>query len=157
MSYISIITLAEAKNYLRIDDDLTVDDVFIEAIIDSSLSYVERKVNHILFARSKSYIFDECGQKRVYDYPINSVTSPTSLNSDLKATYTLYERTNAEDTTLVLNVGYSSVSDVPNVFKTYALYLIDYYYYGKEGAEKESDVIPMWLENTVNQYKRFIF
>lgn len=156
MSYLTIIPLATAKNYLRIDEDLSDDDSFITAIIEASLSEVEQKTNHILFARSKSYVFDQCGEKRVYDYPINSVTSPTDVESEVKDTYTLYTAQQSTDTTLVLNVGYASVDDVPQVLIEWALFLIGKYYYGKEGAEGDTDKLPMWIENSVNRLRRFI-
>ena len=49
MSYLNIISLEEAKNYLRVDIDLTEDDNQITAMIKSSLGFVEKHTNHILF------------------------------------------------------------------------------------------------------------
>ena len=77
MSYLSIISLAEAKNYLRVDDTLTADDDQITNMINSALKYVEDWTNIILYAREKSYIVVG-GSKRVYDYPINSVIKPSA-------------------------------------------------------------------------------
>ncbi len=54
MAYLDIITLADAKIYLRIDDTLTEDDAQITRMIKASLSQIERITNYIFFARSKS-------------------------------------------------------------------------------------------------------
>lgn len=74
-TYLDIISLAEAKLYLRVDDTLTEDDAQITNMINSSLQYVEDWTNIIMFSRAKTYRFVNSFVK-VYDYPINSVTSP---------------------------------------------------------------------------------
>ena len=60
MAYLDIITLADAKTYLRIDDTLTEDDAQITRMIKASLSQIERITNYIFFARSKSYVVENC-------------------------------------------------------------------------------------------------
>ena len=54
MAYLDIVSLADAKNYLKIDDTLTEDNSNITRMIKASLSQIERITNHVLFARSKS-------------------------------------------------------------------------------------------------------
>ena len=71
MAYLDIITLSDAKTYLRIDDTLSDDDAQISRMIKASLSQIERVTNYILFARSKSYVIED-SKVNVYDYPINS-------------------------------------------------------------------------------------
>lgn len=156
MSYLNIITLAEAKNYLRVDDSLTADDAQITSMIKSSLSYIERATNHIAFARSKSYLFEDC-EVRVYDYPINSLTSPTDAESDDNGLYVTYTTDNSDNTTLTLNVGYSNPADFPSELKDAALQMIKYYYFEAETDQANKGNLPMWLKDTINQYKRFIF
>lgn len=156
MSYLNVISLAEAKNYLRVDDDLTDDDNQITNMIKSSLSYLERETNYIFFAREKSYLFqDYC--VRVYDSPINSVTSPsTGLTTTNKTLYTLYETNNSEDTTLTLNVGYSDVNDVPSELIDAGLSMIELYYYQSKQNESGKLVLPQFIKDTINKYRRFI-
>jgi len=89
MAYLDIITLADAKTYLRIDDTLTEDDAQITRMIKASLSQIERITNYIFFARSKSYVVENCSVN-VYDFPINSLTTPTTATSVEKAVYTTY-------------------------------------------------------------------
>ena len=74
MAYIDVITLPDAKVYLRVDDDLTEDDTQIIRMINGALSYIEQYTNIYFFARDKSYnVIDSC--VKVYDYPINSEVS----------------------------------------------------------------------------------
>jgi len=81
MSYLSVITLERAKNYLRVDLDFDTDDSEITSMINASCRYVEKRTNHILYARDITYK-GSC-QVKVYDYPINSiVTVPTPFKVD---------------------------------------------------------------------------
>lgn len=156
MAYLDIISLADAKNYLRVDDDLTDDDAQITSMIKSSLAYVERYTNHILFAREKTYLFQDC-EVRVYDYPINSVTSPTEdLETEEKTLYNLYNVNSSSTTNLVLNVGYSDVDDVPDELIQIAYNLIKYYYYEAETDKANRGRLPQWLLDSMNQYKRYL-
>jgi len=56
MAYLDIIPLADAKNYLKIDDSLTEDDNNITRMIKASLIEVERMTNIHLIAKSKLII-----------------------------------------------------------------------------------------------------
>ena len=58
MAYTDIITLADAKTYLRIDDTLSDDDAQITRMIKAALSQVEKSTNYIFFPRTKSYVVD---------------------------------------------------------------------------------------------------
>ena len=153
MSYLNVITLQEAKNYLRVDSDLTDDDDMVTLMIEAALSSIEQETRHILYDREETYLFqDYC--VRVYDFPINSVTSPTDVESSLKPLYTLYEVQDSDDEILTLNVGYDDASNVPQVLKKYGLYLVELYYYDAKGGDKEPK-LPMYIRKQVDQLKRF--
>ena len=94
MAYINVITLADAKNYLRIDDTLTEDDAQITRMIKAALSYVENYTGHLVYARDKDYRLID-GKVTVYDYPINSeVTVDLDVeNKTLHKNYTLEQVT----------------------------------------------------------------
>ena len=149
MAYLDIITLADAKNYLKVDDSLTQDDSNITIMIKASLAQLERKTNIIFFARSKEYFFDDC-IALVYDYPVNSLTSPTTAVRTEKTQYSIYAAIATTDLKLVLNVGYASATDVPVDLVEVAYEMIDIMYYGKEN--KLSELAKMTIEN----HKRFI-
>ena len=79
MAYIDVIPLERAKNYLRVDLDFDTDDSEITSLINAACRYVEKRTNHILYARD--IIYNGACQVKVYDYPINSiVTVPTPFN-----------------------------------------------------------------------------
>lgn len=156
MAYTDIISLSDAKNYLRIDASNIVDDNQITSMINASLRYVEKYTNYILFSRSKTYLLID-GCARVYDFPINSITSPTDIEATNKPTYTIYEAS-ASESSLVLDVGYSDSNDIPSELVEFAYNLISFYYYqGKEGESSDNSKIPFWLTSTIDHYRRYIF
>lgn len=156
MAYLDVISLAEAKVYLRVDDTLTVDDAQITSMINSALKYVEDYTQVLVFDRAKTYtLVDQV--VRVYDYPINSVTSPTeNLETELKTLYTNYCYNDTDTQDLVLNVGYDNPDNVPQDLIQVAYEIIDIFYYGKETGKTMADISPLSM-NILNQNKRFLF
>ena len=149
MSYINIIPLQDARVYLRIDDTLTQDNEAITRMINASLAKIEQMTNVHLIAKSKEYIFDDL-KATVYDYPINSLTSPSTATVVEKTQYSVYTAALKTDLKLVLNVGYTQVSDVPKDLIEVAYEMIDIMYYNKEN--KLSNL----SQATLDAYRRFI-
>ena len=149
MAFIDVLTLAEAKSYLRVDDGFTADDALITTLINAAGNIIELHTNHLLYARDKTYKFFD-GEKRVYDYPINSVTSPTDVESDERSLYTWYVSSEDE---LELNVGYVNASDVPPLLKIKMMEALDAMYNGNDNESvtefNES------LFKSVGQFRRF--
>ena len=155
MAYLDVISLAEAKKYLRVDDTLTDDDAQISRMIKSALSTIEKRTNVLVYARSKNYLFqDYC--VRVYDFPINSLTSPTDAEVENKALHTNYEASKTTDVTLVLNVGYVDPLDVPYELIDCALQYVKYLYYEAETDKANKGMLPYWLQDMMNQNKRYL-
>ena len=153
MAYSSIISLQEAKNYLRIDTDFTEDDLSIQSMLKSAIRYVENFTQHYFFAKDVQKIIIE-GKVRVYDFPLNSLVSPTeNVESKIYPTWTEYTITDSSLTHITVNVGYQASADVPEELKQVVLFLLDMYYYGKEG---KSGSLPQYHVDTLNHYKRFI-
>lgn len=152
MAYLDILSLAEAKNYLRLDDDLIEDDAMVTSMITAAFQFIEKRTNHILFARDVTYFVGACGLD-VYDYPINSVVSPADYVDCRFSNRTRY--TLNENGDMVLNVGYSTPAEVPEVFKQVALQIIDYWYYKNEKKITNSD-IPELLQQNIDVYRRFV-
>ena len=138
MAYTDVITLADAKLYLRIDDTLTDDDAQITRMISSALSYVEKWTNVLVYARNKDYLIVD-GIIRVYDYPINSVVSPDEADMTItrKTLYTIYV----------------DPDDVPQELKDVALEIIDNMYYRNDW--KNMGLSPLSID-ILNKHKRFI-
>lgn len=153
MAYTDVISLANAKVYLRIDSGDTTDDTLITNMISSVLSYVEQYTQHIMFAREVTTQFVN-QEARVYKFPINSVTSPTGTEVDVLETYSIYTTDNSDNKTLTVNVGYSDPADIPQPLIDFAYGLLDLYYYQKEGGKAQ---IPDWMYQSIDMYKRFIF
>ena len=156
MAYIDIITLAEAKNYLRIDDTLTDDDAQITRMINAALAYVENCTNIMLFARNKTYTMVD-GFVRVYDYPINIATPPVpaDVEVEIKTSYVNYSY-GYETCDLVLNVGFASAADVPAQLKEVAFEIIDLMYYEHETGKKYTKDLTTLSTVILNSYRRFI-
>lgn len=149
MSYLSVIPLSRAKNYLRIDASLTEDNNEIESMIKAACSYVEKRTNHILFARDKVYT-GAC-QVKVYDYPINTiVTDPAPWNLT-RTMYTIFP----DSKTVTLNVGYLTPDLVPDIFIQSALQMIKIWYYESE-KKVNSQIIPISVTEALDVEKRFI-
>jgi len=153
MAYLDIIPLAEAKVYLRIDDEMCEDDAQITRMINTSLSYVERYTNYLLFARDKQYrLINGC--IRIYDYPINSEITADLVVEDmtLHKNYSL----GSDNSLIELNVGYTDVADVPSELVEVAYELIESLYYEKETNKSIQSRISTISQMMLDQYKRFI-
>ena len=148
MSYLDVITLERAKNFLRVDLDNTDDDSEIESMIKSALRFIEKRTNHIMFEQDKTY--KGVCQVKVYDFPINSiVTTPTPFNLD----YSLF-KIFPNDKEIILNVGYA-VNTVPDDLIQAALQMIKVFYYESE-KQVNTTLIPMAVHEVLDIYKRFM-
>jgi len=148
MSYLSVITLERAKNYLRIDPDLTEDDAEITSMINASLRYVEQRTRHFMYARD--VVYNGSCQVKVYDYPINSVVTDPAPWSLTRTMYTIFP----DVKTVTLNVGYLA-DEVPDIFIQSALQMIKVWYYESE-KQVNSQMIPISVTEALDVEKRFI-
>ena len=162
MAYIDVITLADAKLYLRVDDTLTDDDAQITRMINTALSFVENATRIYVYARNKTYKMVD-GFVRVYDYPINSMVSvdgdvavtDDDMSNEQKTLYKNYCY-GSETIDLILEVGYTLPSNVPQPLIDVALEMIDIMYYGNEtGKTVQKDLSEMSMQ-ILGQYKRFL-
>ena len=148
MAYIDVITLERAKNYLRVDLDFDTDDSEITSMINAACRYVEKRTNHILYARDITYK-GSC-QVKVYDYPINSiVTDPAPFKVDF-AMFTVYPDVKEVE----LNVGYGT-DEVPDIFIQSALQMIKVWYFESE-KQVNSQMIPISVTEALDVEKRFL-
>jgi len=148
MTYIDVITLERAKNYLRIDSDLTEDDAEITSMINAALRYVEKRTNHLMFARD--IVYKGSCQVKVYDFPINSVITNPAPWSLERTMYTIFP----DVKTVELNVGYGT-DEVPDIFIQSALQMIKVWYYESE-KQVNSQMIPISVTEALDVEKRFI-
>lgn len=149
MGYLDVITLERAKNYLRIDSDLTEDDVEITSMINAALRYVEMRTNHLVYARDA--VYNGACQVKVYDYPINAIITDPAPWSLTRTMYTIFP----DAKTVNLNVGYSTADLVPDIFIQSALQMIKVWYYESE-KQVNSLMIPISVTESLDVYKRFL-
>jgi len=148
MAYIDVITLDRAKNYLKVDEDLTDDDALITSMINGALRFIEKRTNHIMFAQDK--IYNGSCQVKVYDYPINSiVTDPAPFKVDFTL-FTIYP----DVKTVTLNVGYG-VDEVPDDLIQAGLQMLKVWYYESE-KQVNTTLIPESVMQVIDINKRFI-
>lgn len=157
MAYLDVISLPEAKVYLRVDDTLTADDNSITRMINGALGYIERYTNVLVFDRTITYLMID-GAVSIYDGPINSVVSPTVANGldvERKNNYNNY-CFESETIDLKLNVGHENTSDIPQDLIDVAYEIIDLMYYEHEtGKDFKKDISSLSRE-ILDSHKRFI-
>jgi len=149
MAYIDVITLERAKNYLRIDPDLTEDDADITSMINAALRYVEQRTRHFMYARD--IVYNGSCQVKVYEYPINSIVTDPAPWGITRTMYTIYP----DVKTIELNIGYTEDNPVPDIFIQSALQMIKVWYYESE-KQVNSEMIPISVNQALDVEKRFI-
>ncbi len=151
-NYTDVISLERAKLYLKIDDGQTITDDEITSMINSSLSFIEKRTNHIFKTRDKVY-YKDCAlvqQVKVYDYPIDNTV--TDLNIQYRPLYAIVPTVND---VVTLTIGYDNVDDIPNELIDAALQIIKVWFYESEKQENTS-LIPLSVLQAIDVNRRFI-
>jgi hypothetical protein len=151
-NYTDVISLEQAKLYLRIDDDQTVTDDEITQMINSALSFIEKRTNHIFKTRDKVY-YKDCAlvqQVKVYDYPIVEPDPP--INIKYRPLYAIAPTVNDMVT---LTIGYSDVNDIPSELIDAALQIIKVWFYEGE-KQTNTTLIPLSVIQAIDVNRRFI-
>ena len=148
MTYNEILPLAEVKNYLRVDDDFTEDDLAIERMVRSALGFIEQRTNHIFQSRQNvEYFRNGSRYLDIYDYPL-------TYSGDLtKLSYSNKVRFDADNVTID-SVGYASREDVPDALIEAALQIIKVFYYEAE-KQVNTTLIPDAVNQILAAYRRF--
>jgi len=148
MTYNEILPLAEVKNYLRVDDDFTEDDLAIERMVRSALGFIEQRTNHIFqLSENVEYFRNDRQYLDIYDYPL-------TYSGDLtKLSYSNKVRFDADNVTID-SVGYASREDVPDALIEAALQIIKVFYYEAE-KQVNTTLIPDAVNQILAAYRRF--
>lgn len=150
-NYTDVISLATAKLYLKIDSGQTETDNEITAMINSALSYIEKRTNHIFKTRDKVY-YKDCAlvqQVRVYDYPIQNVDD---LDIVYRQNYAIVPTVN---NMVTLTIGYEDVDDIPPELIDSALQLINFWFYNSE-TKNAMNTVPDFVAINIDTNRRFI-
>jgi hypothetical protein len=151
-TYLDVIPLETAKLYLKVDAGQTETDAEITQMINSSLSIIEKRTNHIFKTRDKLY-YKDCAlvqQVKVYDYPIDN--SITLLDIIYRPNYAIVPTIND---VVTLTIGYSDVEDIPSELIDCALGIINFWFYNSETKGADNS-IPDFINATLDQNRRFI-
>ncbi len=155
MAYIDVITLSQAKNYLRIDDTLTEDDNAITRMIGAALKYVEKYTGVLVFARDEVYLAQN-GELKLYEYPINTdLDTLTDYTYERKGLYTNICTNNTKTIDITLNMGYVDPTEVPQELLEVAYEIIDLYYYGEKDGKPIDKKLSALSMDALNMNKRF--
>lgn len=151
-NYTDVISLEQAKLYLKIDDGQTITDNEIKGMINSALSFIEKRTQHIFKTRDKVY-YKDCAlvqQVKVYDYPIDN--TETEFDIVYKLNYAIVPTVND---VVTLTIGYSSVDDIPSELIDSALQLINYWFYNSE-TKNAMNTVPDFVVSNMDVCRRFI-
>lgn len=153
-NYTDVISLTDAKNYLRIDDQLTADDSFITQCINASFAWIEKYTNHIIKGTVKTYYKDNahgCNEFTIYDYPIESIEN-VSFSSSVRQLRTVIT---TQDATVDATVGYDSAADVPEPIVQAAFEIIQSWYYNSD-KPMQTTLVPDSVKFALQPYRRFL-
>ena len=148
MAYLDVLPLARVLNYLRVDQDLEDDDNEITSMIKAACIFVEKRTNHIFYAREVVY---KGHPVKVYDYPINDIVSPADpvvIHYSLCDVY-------PNETEVTLNVGYEDPTDVPDELLQACLQMIKVWYYESEKLVNTT-LIPESVMQAIDINRRFL-
>ena len=148
MAYLDVLSLARVKDYLRVDTDMEDDDNEITAMITAACRFVEKRTNHIFYAREVVY---KGHPVKVYDYPINDIVSPTGPVVIHYSLCDLYPN----EITVTLNVGYEDPTDVPDELLQACLQMIKVWYYESE-KQVNTTLIPESVMQAIDVNRRFL-
>ncbi len=151
-NYTDVISLETAKLYLKIDEGQTETDNEITAMINSALSYIEKRTNHIFKTKDKLY-YKDCAlvqQVKVYDYPIDNTV--TLLDIEYRPLYAIVPTI---DNVVTLTVGYTDVEDIPAELIDSALQLINFWFYNSE-TRNAMNTVPDFVAINIDVNRRFV-
>ena len=150
-NYTDVISLERAKLYLKLDAGQTETDDEITSMIHSSLSFIEKRTNHIFKTKNKIY-YKDCAlveQATVYDYPIQNTGN---LNIQYSTNKAIVPTVNGF---VSLTIGYDNLADIPNELIDSALQIIKVWFYEAEKQENTS-LIPLSVLQAIDVNKRFL-
>ena len=150
--YENIISVAEAKKYLRLDEDFNEDDSDIERMIASALEYITKNTNYVFRVQNKTYRQDSDCNVIIYDYPVNT----TDFSPNIPLYYSGYIKFKNTDV-VTASIGFTSKSDegFPSALIDCALQIIKVWYYSSETNENTT-LLPQSVHEVIRTYRRCI-
>lgn len=156
-SYLDLISVDQAKVYLRIDDTANEDDSDIEQMIKAAFLFIERYTNHIFINRE----FSQMVPPKIYNTPITEIDAEDEAmdwdnyyQKNYDRLYGPYGHTIPPVMT-TYRAGYVNIEDVPSDFIQVAKQLLKVFYYESEKQEN-STLIPVSVKQVLDTYRTFV-
>lgn len=150
-TYLDVISLEQAKLYLKVDTLQTETDSEITNMINSSLSFIEKRTGHIF--KTKDKVYYSCALTNsviVYDYPIDNTV--TLLDIQYRQLNAIVPTVNGSVT---LTLGYTDIDDIPSELIDAALQLIKVWFYESE-TQSNTTLIPLSVMQTIDVNRRYV-
>ena len=156
MDQLNVVSLAQAKLWLRVDLDYDYEDGLITALIKSAVNQVEQYTLQVLWQRSITQISDINGNLRLYNYPIIAVEDVVDrdlLEVDFEIidtpfyTDVITQRPGYNTVTYVAGYdwNYDGGSDVPDDIETAIKEMITFLYENRDNPKEEMPKVVTFL------------
>jgi len=156
MDQLNVVSLSQAKLWLRLDLDYEFEDGLITALIKSAVNQVEQYTLQVLWQRSITEITDITGNLRLFNYPIISVEEVYDKNFDdlnfeiVDTQYYSDVITNRAGFNTVTYVAgydwnYDGGSDVPDDIETAIKELITFLYENRDNPTEDMPKVVTYL------------
>ena len=156
MDQLNVVSLAQAKMWLRVDLDYEYEDALITALIKSAVNQVEQYTLQVLWQRTLTEITDRSGSLKIYNYPIISVEDV--VDKDLTIVDFEIEESQWYTEVLTNQPGFNTVtyvagydwnydggSDVPDDIETAIKGMITYLYENRDNPKEEMPKVVQYL------------
>ena len=156
MDQLNVVSLNQAKMWLRVDLDYDYEDALITALIKSAVNQVEQYTLQVLWQREIIEITDKSGSLKIYNYPIISIEDVV----DKYVENVVFETIETQWYTEILTnqPGYNAVtyvagydwnydggSDVPDDIETAIKEMITYLYENRDNPKEEMPKVVTYL------------
>lgn len=162
MDQLNVVSLDQAKLWLRVDLDYDYEDTLITALIKSAVNQVEQYTLQVLWQRSITEITDRSGNLKIYNYPIIAVEDV--VNKDFEDVDFEIEESQWYTNVITNQAGFNTVtyvagydwnydggSDVPDDIETAIKEMITYLYENRDNPKEEMPKVVTFL---LAPYKR---
>ena len=156
MDQLNVVSLAQAKMWLRLDEDYDYEDGLITALIKSAVNQVEQYTLQVLWQRTITEITDKSGSLKIYNYPVISVEDV--VDKDVVAVDFEIEESQWYTSVITNQLGFNKVtyvagydwgydggSDVPDDIETAIKEMITYLYENRDNPKEEMPKVVQYL------------
>lgn len=156
MNQLNVVSLNQAKLWLRLDLDYNYEDSLITALIKSAVNQVEQYTLQVLYPRTITEISDKSGNLKIYNYPVLSVDDvvdkdnvPIDFEIETSQWFTEVLTDQPGYNTVTYTAGYDysydGGSDVPDDIETAIKEMITYLYENRDNPKEEMPKVVTYL------------